>query len=119
MGGYPRTAWSGANLDRWGQKYMAYLKTIRQRGRRVVLNWEAFVAEPARHMRRLSTELDIVLEPALLEHVRLGHFIGGSTGIDVRALEGRSEARLARVQCAGSERRGARRKSSSIPSRTG
>jgi hypothetical protein len=79
--------WVGANLDRWAQKYVGYLKTIRQRGRRVVVNWEAFAAKPTRHMRRLSSLLAIPLDPACLEHVRLGHFIGGNTGVDVRRLE--------------------------------
>ena len=78
--------WVGANLDRWGYKYLGYLKTIRQSGRRVALNWEAFVAEPARHMRRLSSLLDILLDPACLDHIRFSHFIGGNTGVDVRGL---------------------------------
>ncbi|MGI8841299.1 MAG: hypothetical protein ACR2F8_11060 [Caulobacteraceae bacterium] len=79
--------WVGANLDRWAQKYLGYLKTIRQTGRRVVVNWEAFVAEPARHMRRLSNLLDIPLDASCLEHIRLAHFIGGNTGVDVRGLK--------------------------------
>jgi len=79
--------WAGANLDRWGQKYLGYLKTIRPRGRRVVINWEAFVAEPTRHMRRLAALLDIPLDPACLQHIRLTHFIGGNTGVDARGLK--------------------------------
>ncbi len=79
--------WVGSSLDRWTQKYLGYLKTIRQGGRRVVVNWEAFVADPPRHMRRLSSLLAIPLEPSLLEHIRLLHFIGGNTGIDVRGLK--------------------------------
>jgi hypothetical protein len=77
----------GASLDRWALKYLANLKTIRQRGRRVVLNWEAFVAEPLRHMDRLSSLLNIPLNPMCLEHVRLGHFIGGNMGVDVEGLK--------------------------------
>jgi hypothetical protein len=79
--------WVGANLDRWGQKYLGYLKTIRQMGRRVVVNWEAFVARPAGHMRRLSSLLDIPLDPTCLDHIRIAHFIGGNTGVDVRGLK--------------------------------
>jgi len=78
--------WVGINLDRWGQKYLGYLKTIRQSGRRVMLNWEAFVAEPARHMRRLSNLLDIPLDPVRLDQIHFTHFIGGNTGVDVRGL---------------------------------
>jgi len=79
--------WVGSSLDRWGQKYLSYLKTIRQSGRRVVVNWETFVAEPARHMRRLSSLLDIPLDPSCLENIHLTHFIGGNIGVDVRGLK--------------------------------
>ncbi len=85
-GAPPAAGWVGANLERWARKYLAYLKTIRQSGARVVVNWESFVAEPGRHMRRLSSLLDVPLDPALLEHIRLSHFIGGNTGVDVRGL---------------------------------
>ena len=79
--------WVGSNLDRWAQKYLGYLKSIRQSGRRVVVNWEAFVAEPSRHMRRFSSLLGIPLDISSLEHIRLIHFIGGNTGLDVRGLK--------------------------------
>ncbi|MEO8926243.1 MAG: hypothetical protein ABI306_03685, partial [Caulobacteraceae bacterium] len=87
----PKT-WVGANLDRWAHKYLAYLKTVRQSGARVAVNWEAFVAEPAHHMRRLAVLLDIPLDPAVLGHIRLAHLIGGNMGLDVRAL--RADPRL-------------------------
>jgi hypothetical protein len=86
-GGVISDGWVGINLDRWAHKYLAYLKIIRQRGRRVVLNWEAFVATPAMHMERLSVLLDIPLNPAILDQIRLSHFIGGNTGVDVRSFK--------------------------------
>jgi hypothetical protein len=84
----PATAeWASISLDRWASSYMRHLKVIRPIGRRVVLNWDAFVAEPQRHIRRLARVLSIPLEAETLERIRLGHFIGGNTGVDIDALQ--------------------------------
>jgi tetratricopeptide (TPR) repeat protein len=84
--------WVSANLHRWAYNYLGHMKAIRPTGRRVVLNWEEFVAAPAPHMRRLSSLLSIPLPPETLDAIRLGHFIGGNTGVDVDALK--SDPRL-------------------------
>jgi hypothetical protein len=79
--------WVSANLHRWAYNYLGHMKAIRPTGDRVVLNWERFVTEPARHMRALSGLLTIPLPPETLQAIRLGHFIGGNTGVDVEALK--------------------------------
>jgi hypothetical protein len=79
--------WVDSNLQRWAYNYLGHLKAIRRTGRRVVLNWEAFVADPAPPMRALSHALEIPLPPETLDHIRLGHFVGGNTGVDVEALK--------------------------------
>ncbi|MEO8926007.1 MAG: hypothetical protein ABI306_02480 [Caulobacteraceae bacterium] len=79
-------AWAAGALDRWADNHLAHLRTIRPAGRRVVLSWDGFVADPDRHLRRLSALLDVPLGPETLTRIRLGHFIGGNTGLDIAAL---------------------------------
>lgn len=78
--------WAASVLDRWAATYLAHLRVIRPTGRRVVFNWDGFVADPDQHIRRFASLLDIPIEPDVLGRIRLGHFIGGNIGVDVRGL---------------------------------
>ena len=74
-------------LDRWANNYLGHLKTLKPAGKRVVLHWEHFVADPRHHLTRLGELLDSPISPAQLSAIRLGHFIGGNIAIDVAGLQ--------------------------------
>jgi len=79
----------GRELDRWVSNYQGHLCNLHPSGKRIVLNWERFVSEPEFHMARLGDLLDPRITPVQLRAIRLGHFIGGNTGVDVSELQRR------------------------------
>ena len=76
----------GPALRSWSQNYMGLMKVVRPKGRRVFINWESLVADPDRHLRRLGELLDLPYQPGVLDHIHLGHFVGGNQGVDVKAI---------------------------------
>ena len=68
----------GSVLQNWVGNYSGLMRTVRPRGRRVLLNWEEFVARPAEHFERLLKLLDLPGSAAVFDHIRPHHFIGGS-----------------------------------------
>jgi len=65
-------------LGNYVQNYGGLLKTIRPRGRRVVMNWEKFVSSPEAHFDRLLKALDFPGSSDIFQNVRIGHVIGGN-----------------------------------------
>jgi hypothetical protein len=65
-------------LGNWVQNYSGLMRTIRPHGRRVLLNWERFVAQPVEHFERLLNILELPGSAEVFEHVKPHHFIGGS-----------------------------------------
>jgi hypothetical protein len=76
-----------AILGRWSVNYLDHLRLLKPRGKRIVLNWDAFVGDPARHLKRLGELLDLPLDADILNHIRVDHSIGGNTGVDFRAVK--------------------------------
>jgi hypothetical protein len=74
-------------LASWSVNYLDHLRLLKPRGKRIVLNWDAFVADPARHLRRLGEILDLPLNGDILNHIRVDHSIGGNIGVDFRAVQ--------------------------------
>lgn len=70
-----------ASLDRWAASYIGHLKLLKPKGRRVVLDWEAFVREPANHLRQLGKLLKIPHAAHLHHHVKVAHFMGGNRDV--------------------------------------
>jgi hypothetical protein len=71
------------SLNEWARNYLEQLFLLNCSGKKVFLQWERFVADPASHMDRLASVFGIPLAADILTNIRIGHFVGGNTGVDV------------------------------------
>lgn len=74
-------------LAGWSINYLDHLRLLKPRGKRVVLNWDAFTADPGRHLRGLGDILGLPLDAGILNRIRVEHSIGGNIGVDFKALQ--------------------------------
>jgi len=74
------------NLNYWTNNYLNQLYLIKNNGPKIFSQWERFVADPRTHMEKLARALDIPVHPRILDTIRLGHFNGGNTSVDVNEL---------------------------------
>ena len=72
-------------MSTWARNYAEQLFQIRCSGRKIFLNWEELVADPAHHLYRLSQLLDIQVSEHTLHNIRVNHFVGGAN-LDVLAI---------------------------------
>jgi hypothetical protein len=68
-------------LDNWTQNYFGLLRNVRPLGRRLVINWEAFVADPDAHMRVICSQLALDYDRQLFSKIRPQHVIAGNRRI--------------------------------------
>jgi len=83
-------------LRYWADSYYAFLKELRPRGRRVVINWERFVERPHEHFEVLLKLLRLPGDAGVFETVKAPHYVGGNAGIASIVKEGRVQFRPSR-----------------------
>ena len=73
-------------LNNYTGIYQGLVKKLRPEGRRIVLNWERFVAQPAAHFDHLLKLLGLPGDAGVFDNIRVEHLIGGNDSGNIRAV---------------------------------
>ena len=71
-------------LDAYADTYQGLLKELHPEGKRIVLNWERFVAQPEAHFVHLVKLLGLPGDAGVFDKIRVEHLIGGNDSGNIR-----------------------------------